>query len=280
MLIRCSACAGRPQFDSRGYVFAVAHEDDVRLFRWQQKYDEIPEDTRDPHLICAKKNLKKKMPKRREGVQYWSERQFEVLRDAPPVRLASRGSFPWRLLAFLIRRSGTVQTLFDAIHRRLLEPAEKEAACRQLVSMLRTLAEAGFVTLEPPPPSPATTAARAAGESGPGVFRSTLAEHSARELLAVIDSRSAAAAQSRWLSTHLPPVGAEEGTAGDPIESEPLENSAAAASVEDEFGAGVEGGAGECEAGGYGGESAGGAWGRVGGRSGDEFKGGGQRACS
>jgi superfamily II DNA/RNA helicase len=233
--------AGRPQYDSRGYVFAVAHEDDVRLFRWQQKYDEIPEDTRDPHLIRAKKNLKKKMPKRREGVQYWSERQFQVLRDAPPVRLASRGSFPWRLLAFLIRRSGTVQTLFDAINRRLLEPSEKETACRQLVFMLRTLAEAGFVTLEPPPPSPATTAARAAGESGPAVFRSTLAEHSARDLLAVIDSRSAAAAQSRWLSTHLPAVGAEEGTAEDPVEADTPENSSVTAAVEDDFGVGIEG---------------------------------------
>ncbi|MFM8474308.1 MAG: DEAD/DEAH box helicase, partial [Planctomycetaceae bacterium] len=232
--------AGRPQFDSRGYVFAVAHEDDVRLFRWQQKYDEIPEDTRDPHLIRAKKNLKKKMPKRREGVQYWSERQFHVLRDAPPVRLASRGSFPWRLLAFLIRRSGTVQTLFDAINRRLLEPAEKESACRQLVAMLRTLADAGFVTLEPPPPCPATSEARVLGESGPSVFRSVLAEHSVRELLAVIDSRGAAVAQSRWLSTHLPAVGAEEGASVEAEEVDGADGAVAVGESEEDFGVGLE----------------------------------------
>jgi hypothetical protein len=232
--------AGRPQFDSRGYVFAVAHEDDVRLFRWQQKYDEIPEDTRDPHLIRAKKNLKKKMPKRREGVQYWSERQFQVLRDAPPVRLASRGIFPWRLLAFLIRRSGTVQTLFDAINRRLLEPAEKESACRQLVAMLRTLADAGFVTLDPPPPCPATSAARALGESGPCAFRSVLAESSARELLAVIDSRGAAVSQSRWLSTHLPPVGMEEGASGEAEDQDGAGGTGAVGGSEEDFGAGVE----------------------------------------
>jgi superfamily II DNA/RNA helicase len=233
--------AGRPQFDSRGYVFAVAHEDDVRLFRWQQKYDEIPEDTRDPHLIRAKKNLKKKMPKRRDGVQYWSERQFQVLRDAPPVRLASRGSFPWRLLAFLIRRSGTVQTLFDAINRRLLEPAEKEAACRHLVSMLRTLADAGFVTLEPAPPCPATSAARLQGDSGPAAFRSVLAERATAELLAVIDSRSAAAVQSRWLSTHLPPVDTEEGAGGDVEELNAAAGLAADGGVEEDFGAGLDG---------------------------------------
>jgi superfamily II DNA/RNA helicase len=211
--------AGRPQYDSRGYVFAVAHEDDVRLHRWQQKYDEIPEDTRDPHLIRAKKNLKKKMPKRREGVQYWSERQFQVLRDAPPARLASRGKFPWRLLAYLIRRSGTVETLFDAINRRLLEPAEKVEASRELVRMLRAFADAGFVTLEPPPPRPATTAALAADQRGPGVFRSTLAERAALELLAAIESRSAVV-QSRWLSTHLPPVGEEEGMIAGGMEEE------------------------------------------------------------
>jgi len=31
--------AGRPQFDSQGYVFVLAHEDDVKIARWRQKYD-------------------------------------------------------------------------------------------------------------------------------------------------------------------------------------------------------------------------------------------------
>ena len=42
--------AGRPQFDDRGFVYAIAHEDDVRILRWKEKYDQIPEDTRDPGL--------------------------------------------------------------------------------------------------------------------------------------------------------------------------------------------------------------------------------------
>ncbi len=66
--------AGRPQFDDCGYVFSLAHEDDVKLLRWKEKYDKIPEDTKDPGLRKAKKVLKKKMPKRREGVQYWTGR--------------------------------------------------------------------------------------------------------------------------------------------------------------------------------------------------------------
>ncbi len=43
--------AGRPQFDTQGYVFALAHEDDVKILRWRAKYDSIPEDTTDPGLL-------------------------------------------------------------------------------------------------------------------------------------------------------------------------------------------------------------------------------------
>ncbi|MCP4784344.1 MAG: DEAD/DEAH box helicase [Fuerstiella sp.] len=144
--------AGRPQFDDQGYVFAVAHEDDVKLHRWQQKYDQIPEDTKDPMLRRAKKNLKKKMPKRRSGQQYWSEKQFDTLRGAASGKLASRGRFPWRLLAFLIRKSGTVYSLQDAIQRRLLDAEEKEDAEKTLKRMLITLDAGGFITLSPAPP--------------------------------------------------------------------------------------------------------------------------------
>ena len=71
--------AGRPQFDTQGYVFALAHPDDVKIARWQKKYDQIPENTPDPNLQKAKKQLKKKQPKRSPEEQYWSEKQFQVL---------------------------------------------------------------------------------------------------------------------------------------------------------------------------------------------------------
>jgi replicative superfamily II helicase len=86
--------AGRPQFDVRGYVYALAHEDDVKILRWREKYDQIPEDTKDPGLLQAKKQLKKKMPKRRDGVTYWTQAQFESLVQARPIDLASRGPLP------------------------------------------------------------------------------------------------------------------------------------------------------------------------------------------
>ena len=43
--------AGRPQYDTRGFVFALAHEDDVKILRWKEKFDQIPENTKDPTLL-------------------------------------------------------------------------------------------------------------------------------------------------------------------------------------------------------------------------------------
>ncbi len=84
--------AGRPQFDSRGFVFALSHEDDVKILKWKERYDQIPEDTKDPNLIRAKKALKKKMPTRRSTEQYWNEQQFQKLIAAPAAKLDSAGA--------------------------------------------------------------------------------------------------------------------------------------------------------------------------------------------
>lgn len=144
--------AGRPQFDSRGYVFALAHEDDVKILRYQKKIDQIPEDTRDPGLIKARKQLKKKMPKRRSDVQYWSEQQFQQLIQAPPGKLASRGSLPWRLLVYMLNLSPEVEPIRKLVAGRLLDSKGHERAQRELDRMLLTLWRGGFVTLEPKPP--------------------------------------------------------------------------------------------------------------------------------
>lgn len=213
--------AGRPQFDTRGYVFAVAHEDDVRLFRWQQKYDEIPEDTRDPMLIRAKKNLKKKMPRRREGFQYWTERQFQTLREAPPAKLASRGRMPWRLLAFFIRKSGTVLALQEAVRRRLLDSGEKDDAEKHLVRMLMTLEAGGFITLDPPPPRPPVAIDAAAKAEGPA-FHSAAAGEVISGMLPAITA-TANLKDSRWVSTHLAPLTETDAPSEDGIVEDPGE---------------------------------------------------------
>lgn len=143
--------AGRPQYDDQGFVFALAHEDDVKLLRWRERYDQIPEDTKDPGLMRAKKQLKKKMPKRNSEVTYWTEEQFEKLRNAPAADLQSRGPIPWRLLAYMLEQSSDVQPIRDFIGRRLMDDRQKEQARVQLNEMLITLWTAGYLNLEPKP---------------------------------------------------------------------------------------------------------------------------------
>ena len=145
--------AGRPQFDDRGNVYALAHEDDVRILKFQERLDAIPEQTGDPGLIQARKKLKKKMPSRSPRKQYWNQKQFERVIATPPAGLASRGSLPWRLLAHLLSHSPEVDRLREFVSRRLLNASRLKVALRELDAMLLTLWAGGFVTLDPPPPN-------------------------------------------------------------------------------------------------------------------------------
>jgi superfamily II DNA/RNA helicase len=146
--------AGRPQFDKEGFVYALAHEDDVRILRWKQQYDQIPEDTKDPLLIRAKKAMKKKMPTRSPERQYWNDQQFEKLRFAQPGDLVSRGPLPWRLLAYMLQISPEVDHLRTLVHKRLMDPKQLEVSEKHLEKMLVTLHAGDFIKLDPPPPPP------------------------------------------------------------------------------------------------------------------------------
>jgi replicative superfamily II helicase len=152
--------AGRPQYDTQGFVFALAHEDDVKIARWKAKYDQIPEDTKDPKLREMKKKMKKKAPSRRTTEQYWSEEQFWKLKDMPPGKLSSRGTIPWRLLAHIISLDSDIEPIRKMIGRRLMSTASDTArksdggekkwvkeGQRQLDDMLMTLHQAGFIKL-------------------------------------------------------------------------------------------------------------------------------------
>ncbi len=152
--------AGRPQFDTQGHVFAMAHEDDVKMARWKKQYDQIPEDTKDPNLIRAKKQLKKRMPKRRTNEQYWNEEQFQKVINSPPAHLSSKGQLPWRLLAYLLQLSPDVPRLANFMRKRLLPLKSLEKVDQHLFELLKTLAIGEFITLEPAPEEPIVTATR------------------------------------------------------------------------------------------------------------------------
>lgn len=143
--------AGRPQFDKQGYVFALAHEDDVKIMRAKEKLDKIPEDTKDPNLLRMRKELNRKVPTRRSTEQYWTEQQWDKLRIAPPLKLASRGPIPWRLLAYMLDASPEVEPIRKLVGKRLMESGRMVGAQKQLDSMLLTLWAGGYVKLEPEP---------------------------------------------------------------------------------------------------------------------------------
>src|SRR4051812_901960 len=145
--------AGRPQFDKQGYVFALAHEDDVKILRAKEKLDQIPETTKDPGLLKMRKDLKRKMPTRRSTEQYWTEQQWQKLIAAPPLRLSSRGPIPWRLLAHMLDASPEVEPIRKLVGKRLMDSGHLLAAQKQLDGMLMTLWAGGYVKLEPPPPT-------------------------------------------------------------------------------------------------------------------------------
>lgn len=144
--------AGRPQFDDRGFVVALAHEDDVKYNKWKAKFDQIPEDTKDPGLLRARKQLKKKMPRRRDTVTYWSEKQFEHLQTADSANLESRGPVPWQLLAYLLNLNPEVDLIRRLIGQRLLTPPKLEQQYVELNRRLVALWRGRFIDLDPLPP--------------------------------------------------------------------------------------------------------------------------------
>ncbi len=160
--------AGRPQFDTEGFVYAYPDEDDVRILRWKQQYDQIPENTKDPGLMKAKKALLKKKPSRNTQKKYWTDSDFEKLRTAAPARLYSKGPLPWRLLAYLLKVSPDVEKIRSVIRKRLLDQPRIEAGMKQLTRMLLTLHDKGFVKLDPAPPEGAMTSSASAAPPPPG----------------------------------------------------------------------------------------------------------------
>ncbi|MCS6864242.1 MAG: DEAD/DEAH box helicase [Gemmataceae bacterium] len=173
--------AGRPQYDKEGFVFAFPDEDDVRLLRWKQQYDQIPEKTKDPVLLKKKKDLERKKPTRNSQKKYWTEADFERLKNAAPARLYSKGPLPWRLLAYLLKVSPDVEKIRSVVRKRLLDAPRVEAGMKQLTRMLITLHTHGYVRLEPEPPaehnraSSATTAAEANRPRKPTLLEEALA---------------------------------------------------------------------------------------------------------
>lgn len=138
--------AGRPQFDTQGYVYAVAHEDDVRIWKWKQRYDQIDPNSKDPGIMRARKDMERKRPTRRKTEQYWSEGQFRDLIKGGPARLYSRGMLPYSVLIFMLTRGGSLADVRAFVQKRFNAPAQIDAFQKQLEFMIDNLQALGYLT--------------------------------------------------------------------------------------------------------------------------------------
>ena len=82
------------------------------------------------------------------------------MQAAPPGKLYSKGPLPWRLLAYLLKISPEVSKVRTVLRKRLMDAPRLAASEKALDRMLLTLADRGFVTLDPPPPMPEASGGR------------------------------------------------------------------------------------------------------------------------
>lgn len=138
--------AGRPQFDTRGYVYVLAHEDDARLVKWRRKYDQIDPNSKDPGIMRARKDMERKKPSRRKTEQYWSEGQFKSLIEAGPARLFSRSMIPYSVLIYLLTKTGTLAAVRSFVAKRFNTAERITGFQQQLDFMINNLAGLGYLT--------------------------------------------------------------------------------------------------------------------------------------
>lgn len=139
--------AGRPQFDTQGYVFAVAHDDDVKINKWKKRYDQIDPKSKDPGIMRMRKELERKRPTRRKTETYWTEGQFKSLIAAGPAKLFSRSMIPYQVLVYMLTRTGTLREARQFLRGRFTSPDRVEKFEQQLAAMLSNLAALGYLTI-------------------------------------------------------------------------------------------------------------------------------------
>ncbi|MCH7813470.1 MAG: helicase, partial [Planctomycetes bacterium] len=138
--------AGRPQFDTQGYVYAMAPEDDVKFLKWKKKYDQLDPKSKDPGILRARKQLERKRPTRRKTEQYWAEGHLKQLVESRPAKLFSRSMIPYQVLIFLLTKTGTLHEAREFLAKRFNSPERNAKFVEQLDFMLDNLAALGYLT--------------------------------------------------------------------------------------------------------------------------------------
>lgn len=145
--------AGRPQFDTRGHVYVMAHEDDVRIAKWRKRMEALESAGKDPNVLRMRKELERKRPTRRSTEQYWSEGQLRALVEAGPAKLRSRAMIPYRLLIWLLDRSADLALVRQFLGQRFAPADDMARWTRELDAMLANLEKLGHATRDPNDPN-------------------------------------------------------------------------------------------------------------------------------
>ena len=141
--------AGRPQFDTEGHVYAVAHDDDVKLNRWKEKIEKLEATgSKDPGVLNARKQLERKKPKRRTTEQYWVEAQFDKLLGSGPADLRSRSMIPYPFLLYLLEHDHDVPALRRFLAKRFGNSKKLAGFEKELEHMLANLVAGGYLLRE------------------------------------------------------------------------------------------------------------------------------------
>ncbi|HPF41573.1 MAG TPA: DEAD/DEAH box helicase [Phycisphaerae bacterium] len=139
--------AGRPQFDKEGFVFAVAHEDDVKINKWRVKYEQLDLQSKHPSMLQKRKDLERKKPSRRKTQQYWTEGQLQQLIEAGPARLYSRSMISYQVLIYLLTKFGSLEDARAFVAKRFNDADRIASYQEQLGFMLENMAGLGYLTL-------------------------------------------------------------------------------------------------------------------------------------
>ena len=155
--------AGRPQFDDQGYVFALAHEDDVKHPALEGEVRPDPREHEGPGPAQGEEGAEdEEADAAARQRQYWSEAQFKQLQGRPAGQALQQGAAPWRLLAYLLKLSPEV----DAGPQRDPQAADGRAAHQGRREAPRPdAADAGARRLRDARPAAAAEADRSRGTS-------------------------------------------------------------------------------------------------------------------
>ncbi len=131
--------AGRPQFDTEGFVYVLAPRDEVKVRNWEERLKKLGR-------IPTKKELSKKPQLDPKAVR-WNKDQYRKLREAPPAPLESTSLPSYGAFVFLLQQN-ELGDIIRLMQRRFTSPQHIEFALKRIAQMVANLQALEYIELE------------------------------------------------------------------------------------------------------------------------------------